>query len=134
MSDSQVVSTGRMDRFGTIASVACLVHCALTPIVFSLFAFAAPLMPSEGRIHRFLAVPVCLIAIFAMQSGYRSHRNFVPAGLMILGLSFILLGAFYGDQMPSHLCEVAVTMVGSGCMVAAHRMNHTLRCRCDCHR
>ena len=49
---------------------------------------------------------------------------------MALGLGFIFAGAFYGDHLPSHRYEVAVTMTGSLLMIAAHRMNHTFCSDC----
>ena len=50
--------------------------------------------------------------------------------MMSVGLAFIFAGAFYGDRLPSHGYEVAVTMTGSVLMIAAHRMNHTFCQEC----
>jgi hypothetical protein len=54
--------------------------------------------------------------------------------LMGCGLLFIFAGAYWGDRLPSHAAEVAVTMTGSCLMIAAHFINHTFckNCRrCD---
>jgi len=133
MSQAQSQTLGRMDRIGTIASVACLVHCVATPLLLSLFAAAAPFLPDEGRFHRLLALPVCLIALFAMGNGFRRHRVLQPALFMLSGLGLILAGAFYGERLPSHWMEAAVTMLGSALLVAAHRLNHRCCQDCVCH-
>jgi hypothetical protein len=122
-----------MDKFGTIASAACLVHCIATPLVFSVFAVAAQIFPSEQHIHRVLAVPVCLLGIFAMSTGFKRHQRALPAILMVFGLGLIVAGAIWGERIPSHIAEVAVTMAGSACMITAHRMNHKLCKACACH-
>jgi len=58
-----------VDKWGTIASLACVVHCIATPILFSVFAVAAQVVPTEQHTHRVLAIPVCLLGLFAMRSG-----------------------------------------------------------------
>ena len=133
MPNAQGPAASRMDKIGTIASMACLVHCIATPLLFSVFAVAAQFIPSEQHIHRVLAVPVCLIGIYAMRSGFKRHQRLWPTVLMVVGLSLIVAGAVWGEQMPNRVVEVGVTMLGSACMIAAHRMNHKMCKACACH-
>jgi hypothetical protein len=121
------------DKWGTIASLACVVHCIATPILFSVFAVAAQIVPTEQHTHRLLAVPVCLLGLFAMRSGFKRHQRLAPALLMIVGLSLIVATAWWGDKIPSHWAEVGITITGSAFMIAAHRMNHKLCKACACH-
>jgi uncharacterized membrane protein YccC len=44
---------------------------------------------------------------------------------MIVGLSAIFAGAYFGDRLQSRLAEVAVTLAGSSLMMTAHFLNHT---------
>jgi hypothetical protein len=53
---------------------------------------------------------------------------------MVVGLVFIFGGAWWGDHLPSHSAEVFVTLIGSGFMISAHRMNHTFCRDCSCSR
>jgi uncharacterized membrane protein YfcA len=122
------------DRLGIIASALCFVHCILTPVVLSLSAVWAHYLPSDERIHRALAVIVAGIGCFAIVRGYRKHRRLRVLSLMGTGLACIFSGAYFGNRLPSHLAEVAVTMLGSSLMIAAHLINHTFcrNCRnCD---
>lgn len=83
---------------------------------------------SEEHTHRVLAVGVTLIGAVALETGYRRHKQRSILWLMALGLTLIFTGAFFGDRLPSHWTEVAVTLAGGACMIAAHRQNHTF-CR-----
>ena len=131
--NAAVSRPGLIDKLGTIASLACVVHCIATPILFSVFAVAAQVIPSEQHTHRVLAVPVCLLGLLAMRSGFKRHQRLGPAILMIVGLSLIVATAWWGEKIPSHLAEVAITITGSAFMIAAHRRNHLLCKSCACH-
>lgn len=67
---------------------------------------------------------------FAIVAGYRRHRWSRVLFLMGCGLSLIITGAYWGDRLPSHSAEMAVTMLGSCLMVTAHLFNHTFCKEC----
>jgi uncharacterized membrane protein YozB (DUF420 family) len=131
MASNQVSWTGAVDRIGIVASSVCFVHCLLTPVVLSLSAVYAHFLPTEEHTHRILAVAVTLIGAMAIGSGYRRHKKSSILWLMATGLALIFTGAYCGDRLPSHWTEVVITLVGSTCMIAAHRLNHTFCGRCD---
>jgi MerC mercury resistance protein len=116
------------DGLGIIASALCMVHCVLTPVVLSLIAVWAHYLPSEERFHRILAALIATFGAVAIIGGYRRHRRCRVLLLMSVGLVLIFAGAYWGSRLPSHLAEVAVTMVGSCFMIAGHFLNHTF-CR-----
>jgi hypothetical protein len=122
------------DQIGIWTSGFCMVHCLLTPIVLSLSAVSAHFLPSEERTHRVLAVSIAFVGALALVKGYRSHRRKCVPLLMAIGLALIFGGAWYGDHLPSHPAEVAITLIGSGFMIAAHRINHTFCRNCSCSR
>jgi uncharacterized membrane protein len=122
----------RADRLGMVASAVCFIHCVLTPVVVSLLAVEAHYLPSEEKIHRVLAVIVAALGGLAAFTGYRRHRRFRVLLFMSGGLSLIFAGAYFGDRLPSHLAEVAVTMTGSCFMIAGHFLNHTFCRNCAC--
>jgi hypothetical protein len=121
----------RADRLGIIASALCFVHCILTPVLLSMSAVWVHYLPSEEKFHRGLAVAVAAIGGFALVRGYRKYRRARVLLLMGCGLSSIFAGAYWGDHLPSHSAEVAVTMTGSCLMIAAHFINHTFCRNCD---
>ena len=118
------------DRLGIIASTLCFLHCLAAPILLSASAVYAHLLPSEERTHRVLAVVVTLVGTFAIGNGYRRHRRALVLLFTASGLGVILAAAEFGDQLPHHWNEVALTLAGSCCMMVAHRLNHTFCNRC----
>jgi MerC mercury resistance protein len=117
---------------GVWTSALCVVHCLLTPVLISSSAIVAHFLPAEERVHRSLAVLVALFGTTALMVGFRRHRRATVLALMMGGLTCIGGSAWFGDKLPSHAYEVAITMVGSGLMIAAHRLNHTFCKSCDC--
>ena len=109
------------DRLGIWASALCMVHCILTPVVLSLSAVSVHFLPSEERTHRALAIVIAALGALALVRGFRKHRRRRVLLLMASGLGCIWAAAWWGDQLPSHAAEVALTMVGSCLMIAAHR-------------
>ena len=127
----EAIST-RADRVGIVASTVCFVHCIFTPLVLSVSPVWAHYIPSEEKFHRILAVVIAAIGGFAIIGGYRRHRRSRVLLLLGSGLSLIFGGAYWGDRLPSHPAEIAVTMVGSSLMIAAHFINHTFCKHCSC--
>jgi hypothetical protein len=130
MSTSSRVSAFSADKLGIWTSALCVVYCIVTPVLISVSAVFAHLIPGEEKTHRTLAVGVAALGAIALVKGFRTHGRRRILGLMALGLGFIFAGAFYGDRLPSHGYEVMVTMTGSVLMIWAHRMNHTFCSDC----
>jgi hypothetical protein len=120
------------DRLGVWSSALCVVHCLLTPLLLSLSAVMAHLLPAEERTHRSLAVLVACFGAISLLTGFRKHRRTRVILLMAAGLGCISGAAWFGDELPAHAWEVGITFMGSGLMIAAHRLNHTFCRFCDC--
>ena len=119
------------DRLGIAASSLCVVHCLLTPVLISASAVLAHTLPSEEHTHRVLAVAVTAVGAFALLRGFRKHGRRRVLACLAVGLALIFTGAMFGDKLPSHLAEVAITMAGSTLLIGAHRMNHTFCKQCS---
>jgi hypothetical protein len=132
MSTSSRVSVFSADSLGIWASTLCVVHCIVTPVLLSLSTVFAHFIPGEEKTHRTLALGVAALGAIALVKGFRTHGRRRILGLMVMGLGFIFAGAFYGNLLPSHGCEVTVTLTGSLLMITAHRMNHTFCSDCRC--
>jgi uncharacterized membrane protein YfcA len=120
------------DRLGIWTSALCVVHCLLTPVLISFSAVIAHFLPAEESIHRSLALFVALFGSIALILGFRKHRRSTVLFLMFGGLACIAGAAWFGDSLPSHAYEIAITFCGSALMIAAHRMNHTFCRSCEC--
>ena len=100
------------DAIGVSASVLCLVHCVLTPIVLSSAPVFSQFLPGDAQVHRVFIVLVVLIGLLAFVSGYRKHRKAVVFLPMAAGVWAIALGAFGGSFMSS-FAEKCITVLGS---------------------
>jgi ABC-type methionine transport system permease subunit len=126
----QEVWAEHLDRLGMVTSALCFVHCVAAPVVLSLSAVSFHFIPSKEHTHRLLAVLVTIIGAAAIGFGYQRHKRKRVLGGALLGLVLICSSAYFGDRLPSHGSEVAVTLAGSCCMIFAHRMNHTFCRKC----
>lgn len=120
------------DRFGIWTSLLCVVHCILTPVLLSFSAVFAHLLPGEEWVHRSFALLVAAFGGVALMVGFRKHRRKTILFLMLSGFSCIAGTAWFGDKLPSHSIEIAITCLGSGLMISAHRLNHTFCRSCEC--
>jgi hypothetical protein len=55
------------DSVGIWASIRCLIHCLLTPVVLSLSAVSVHFLPSEERTHRILAVAIAMLGAISLE-------------------------------------------------------------------
>jgi hypothetical protein len=131
MSLRETVWIGAMDRVGVLASAACFIHCLAMPVLLSLSSVSMHFLPSEESTHRVLAVSIALIGGIAILSGYRRHRRPSVLVFLSIGMTFISIGAFWGNYLSSHTTEVLITLAGSLCLIAAHRKNHTFCSSCQ---
>ncbi len=118
------------DTLGIAASTLCFVHCLLTPVLLAASPALAHLLPGEESTHRALAIGIAVLGAVALLRGLRLHRRLRILWLLLAGLACISVGAWFGDRLPSHAAEIAVTLAGSALLITAHRLNHTF-CR-DC--
>jgi MerC mercury resistance protein len=130
MAHIQELWAEHIDRIGMITSGLCFIHCIAAPVILSLSAVSSHFIPSEEHTHRLLAVFVTIVGTAAIGFGYRRHKRKRVLGAASLGLALICSGAYFGDLLPSHGSEVAVTLAGSCCMIFAHRVNHTFCKNC----
>jgi hypothetical protein len=118
------------DRFGILASGACMVHCGLTPLFFALAPGLAHYVPGDEIVHRSLAVLVLSAGVIALVRGYRVHRRLVVFAGFAAGAALVLIGAMAGKVLGSHLAETAITLAGSTSMIISHWKNRAFCSDC----
>jgi hypothetical protein len=128
--DEQVVRTQSFnwDRLGVFASSACMVHCALVPVLVSLAPSFAHFLPASEAVHRTLVFALAAIGGLAFRSGFRVHRRRIVLLVMVCALACLALAAFLGETIISHRVEIGITTAGSVLLITAHVMNRTF-CR-----
>jgi hypothetical protein len=116
-----------VDAVGTTASLACAVHCALTPVVAtSLPLLGLGFLADEGT-EVALSILSSLLAVVGLGLGFRRHRShrallLLPAGILLFVLGRVADGSGWGRAcMPC--------LVGGGLMLAVAHVQNRQLCR-----
>ena len=124
------LSNDTADTLGMTASTACMVHCALTPLLLALAPGLAHYIPGDESVHRVLALVVLSAGGLALVRGYRVHRKIIVMVGFLAGAALVVTGAVVGDLLGSHVAEICVTIAGSSTMVASHWKNRAFCSAC----
>ncbi|WP_158542681.1 MerC domain-containing protein [Lujinxingia litoralis] len=116
------------DRLGIIGSVACIIHCALTPALAGTLAAFGFL--GDAIIHQVMVVLLLAVALLAFWPGFRIHRDLRIVAGAVAGVSLLIATGFMHDVL-HHLvhgqaAEIGLTMLGSVILVGTHVANQRL--------
>jgi hypothetical protein len=106
------------DVLGVAASLACAIHCALLPLLFtSLPIFGINVI--ENTVFEIIMVVLAFaIGICSLYHGWKKHHhNLVPIIVFLLGFIFLVLKLFFVEY-ENWLLVPAVTGI-----ISAHIMN-----------
>lgn len=114
------------DQLGSIASVLCAIHCAISGFAIGLISTVGlNFLASEGAEIAFVVVTLTIgsIAIF---SGYRRHHQKWPAALF--GFGAFLIGISHFGFAHSHENPISrvVSILGAGALITFHFFNQKL--------
>ncbi|GJL69454.1 MAG: hypothetical protein NPIRA06_20890 [Nitrospirales bacterium] len=130
-----------LSRIGSLASLVCAVHCALTPIVLLSLPFI--LAHSSGEWNAILDMifgertewlflgGIGLLAGFGLLTTYSVHRDKRPACVSGIGVGLLLISRVWMDHQS--LGEIALDITGASVIAWAGFWNRRL-CLCvGCH-
>jgi hypothetical protein len=120
-------ATFPVDAVGTTASLACAIHCALTPVVAtSLPTLGLGFFADEGT-EVALSILSTLLAVVGLGLGFRRHRSHRALALLPAGIALFALGRVADRSGWGRACMPC--LVGGGVVLAlAHLQNRRL-CR-----
>ena len=104
----------------------CVVHCFLLPVGLILFPVVGSTFLFEEIFHELILFLVIPASVIAISLGCRKHKDFSVVMLGVLGLCFLLAGAFAATGYQ----ESALTLIGALIMASGHLRNFRL-CRED---
>ena len=127
----------RLSQVGSYASLACAIHCALTPIVILTFPFMTTHFSTEwnavlssilGETTEWLFLGViCLFGGFGLLTTYSVHQDKRPGYLSALGVSLLLLARLTTNHLSTG--EIALDVLGGSLIAWAGFWNRRL-CQC----
>jgi len=131
-------STGRMERLGTFASMACAVHCALMPVVIGAGAAGTFSFLNHEPVEWGMVVLAAVVGTVAAWKGFRTHGNVAVVTVLLLAvLALVGHAAHLFDEggHEGHNHGVAWSGVVAGVALAASLFVNNRMCRTchDCH-
>lgn len=102
------------------ASIVCLAHCLLLPLLFFLWPLSAHTFDFPESFHVASVLLAMPVSSLAMIGGYRRHKHVMPSFCAAGGLAMLGVGA---SGNVTGLGETAVTVLGSGLLIGAHLWN-----------
>lgn len=113
---------GGLDLAGVILSGLCLLHCTLLPVALAMLPFVGIHYHADERLHLLITVLVVPVAMLALITGFRRHRQSWIPTLGISGLVLILGAPLMHDTL-GHFAEAMLTAVGGLGLICAHVAN-----------
>lgn len=127
------VDTVKLDRFGMILSVICLIHCLLTPVLLVSLPILARYYLAHPLFHLIIALLILPVGLVAFYSGYRHHRNSWVLVWGLPGLFIISFIPYFVHELHFVIPEAFVMTVGSLMMLSAHWINRKSCQKCNHH-
>ncbi|HUO43786.1 MAG TPA: MerC domain-containing protein [Burkholderiales bacterium] len=119
-----------LDRIAISASVLCMFHCMVMPLLLVAIPVISSTFMADERFHGFLVkivLPVSLIALFL---GCRRHKDRAVFILGGCGLAALVAVAYLGHALLGEFGEKAATVVSGVILAIGHVRNYHL-CRHD---
>lgn len=115
------------DRWGMITSVACAIHCALLPLIFSsLPLFGADIIHNVFFEWTMIGLAF-FIGIYSLGHGYLKHRvSPIPVFLFTAGFILLVSKEIFGKY------EVTLLVPAVAFIITAHYLNYRLCHKAQC--
>ncbi|MBX2804304.1 MAG: MerC domain-containing protein [Myxococcales bacterium] len=118
---SEQRSADWMDRLGSLASAACVVHCVALAAVPTLLP-AAGVVAAVGHAHEgFLMGASVVLALPALALGFQAHRSPLVVGTFATGLVLLVASQLAHDH--GGPMGLALAVAGGLTLVGAHLAN-----------
>ena len=119
-----------MDRFGTLASAACALHCLVLSTAPALFAaLGLELLHNELFEWGFFAMAMAFASLAAI-FGFRLHRNSRVLGWFVVG-GLVLMAGRFGEAGGLFEGAGILAIIGGFLLVISHVLNASCTRKCQ---
>lgn len=124
----------KADAVAVGLSVACLAHCLLLPLLLTLAPALSVGALEDEQFHRWMLVAILPTSAVALFLGCWKHRSLTLVITGTVGLTLLVLAAFFGHDLLGEAGEKILTSIGALIVGFSHIMNYRLckRMSCDC--
>ncbi len=111
---------GYRDLAGISASMLCVLHCLVTPLLITMLPVLAA---TENQTHRVFAVLMLLIGMLAFVPGYRKHKKTAIPALGAVGVTAVIVAAVLPEMEGGESIETLLVVAGGLALIGAHLRN-----------
>ena len=129
---SLMLSKFNLDLTAIILSALCVLHCLFIPLALLFVPSLAAYFFAQEAFHQILLFFIIPISIIAMFLGCRKHKKYNIFLYGIIGVSLLLISAFWGHDLFGESGEIILTIFGSSIISVGHFKNQR-HCKDDCH-
>lgn len=115
-----------MDKIAIGLSTLCTVHCLLLPIILTLLPALSLNVLADEMFHQWLLVAVIPTSLIALTMGCRQHKNLSVMIFGLLGLTILILTAFFGHDFLGESGEKIASVIGAVVIAFGHIRNSAL--------
>lgn len=100
------------EQLSIILSLACAIHCMLTPILVLFLPMAGAFVQKYHWLEYIIILSVIVLGTSSMMHGFKyHHKNLVPVYLFIFGVLFLMIGSaipflFLGNDILHHVISM----------------------------
>ena len=107
-----------LDTIGISASLACAIHCAVLPLIFtSLPIFGLEILHNKTFEYGMIAF-AGIIGSYALYHGWKKHHHKkLPLIIFLVGLAFLILKEVFINE------ELLLLIPAATCIIGAHILN-----------
>ncbi len=106
------------DTLGITASLACAIHCALLPLLFTSLPIFGFNIIKNKVFEIFMVVLAFAIGIYSLYHGWKKHHhNLMPMMVFSVGFIFLVLKLFFAEY------ENWLLVPGVTGIISAHMIN-----------
>ncbi|MCC6952704.1 MAG: MerC domain-containing protein [Deltaproteobacteria bacterium] len=116
----------RLDRIGAGVSIACAVHCILTPLLVGVLPLGSLAFHDHRELETVFICVSFLLATFSLSLGYRIHRRGSLFILFVLSIGLMLLSRLFVHSVN----ETVLLVLGATGIAACHITNRRLCASC----
>lgn len=102
------------------ASVLCLVHCLLLPVLIVLLPTLAVFLAIPEAFHLWALAFAIPTSALALTTGYCRHRRIRPTMIALPGLFLLAMGALFA---PTESAETMLSVAGALLLALGHGLN-----------
>lgn len=113
-------SQNMMDKIGVGASLLCVLHCLITPLLVTTLPVVAA---TEEQMHSVFAIIILSLGMLAFIPGYQKHENKLILITGFMGVSLIIIAALLPEMENAEILETGLVVVGGITLSIAHLRN-----------